>query len=1209
MLSQAQGVAATPYTPYTGELVAPVNYQENLGIGGVNNYANFALPSIQSGLTAAQAATAPVTQSQINQYESPFTQQVINATQAQFNNQNAQQSQQVNSNAIAQGAMGGNRVGVAQAELANQQQLAQAPVIANLQQQGYTTGLNTALTEQQAQLMGAYGQAGIGSSGQAALLSGAGQQIGAGQLQQTTQQALDTALYQQYLNQMAYPFQTTQYLAGIEGSIGPQMGGSGTASTTGPSPSLISQIAGLGTLGTGLFGSSGAIPYLGSLLSDKRVKENIKAIGKLNDGQTLYKFNYKGDPTVHVGLIAQEVEKEHPEAVHRDPHGIRLVDYDRATRDAEGVAKRQYGGGMMEGPMMAPSGVAGAGGGVTAAPSTPYAPSSSSYVPAAQLAPAYPFSWRLPNAPPAPNTNSQPINAQGVAQMGKAIFGTMNNPTNTATPSNGVAATPTGGYSPIGTAPAINNPTMFIGPQFSSDQAVYHQGGRVRNRDDGGGLDPDAGPPMSIAPTGVAAPPPNTASPPAMPLSFAPTASPSDGSDIANWQRDISGLEQDSRGYGSLGPVVQSGDRAYGKYQIMGNNVGPWTKEVLGQEMTPQDFLQNPQAQDAVFNAKFGQYVNKYGPEGAARAWIGGPGGVNNPNAMARDANGNPIGLSVGDYGHRFMTGAGPSPNATVPLGVAGGTDQSSGVAASPGFMQKLFPNVDFSANSKLWPALIAAGAGMMASRSPFPGVAIGEGAQAGLNEYQLERSTEASTQMKQQELNINSRKLQMEIDKMATDYNFRLRQEQLNQQKEQRESQKPVEYATGVDDWGNPTRSYAVKGPNGVWLDTQTNKPVSALNGGPSPPTAGASTIPPPTTAAPASPPPVATRPVPTAAGAVPPTTVPAPAPAPSSGGISPPPSTAVAPSAAPPSTAAPVAPPQITQTPATASRPSLPYNPSLLPRGVDPATVDPKTGLGKDGRDYAYLQSIPDRVRGTVQGLTNYNYNPQSLGFGRQRAAILDAATKFDPSYNADYYDVIKRTEEAFGTGKQGDSVRAFNTALLHEQTLAQYAKALGNGDLQMMNRLKNAFAQQFGVAAPTTFDGLKQIVGQEIVKSIVPGGGGVTERQELADHLSRAQSPQQFAQMIEAYQELGAAQLDGLKRQWLNGTYSKRGDFATQMQLNPIASRLLKQEEARVAATAGNLPSYASPADVQAAKTAGKIKSGDYFLIPGGRIGQVP
>ena len=99
--------------------------------------------------------------------------------------------------------------------------------------------------------------------------------------------------------------------------------------------------------------------------------------------------------------------------------------------------------------------------------------------------------------------------------------------------------------------------------------------------------------------------------------------------------------------YGILGPATSSGDRAYGAYQIMGNNIGPWTKEVLGAPMSPQEFLASPQAQDAVFSTKFGQYEAKYGPEGAARAWFAGPGNMNNPNAS--DGN-----TTVAQYAAKF---------------------------------------------------------------------------------------------------------------------------------------------------------------------------------------------------------------------------------------------------------------------------------------------------------------------------------------------------------------------------------------------------------------------------------------------------------------------------------------------------------------------------------------------------------------------------
>lgn len=115
-------------------------------------------------------------------------------------------------------------------------------------------------------------------------------------------------------------------------------------------------------------------------------------------------------------------------------------------------------------------------------------------------------------------------------------------------------------------------------------------------------------------------------------------------------QGSVAGIESGGR-YDLPGPVTRTGDRAYGKYQVMGENIPVWTKEVLGRSMTPQEFLANPDAQDAVFNAKFGQYAEKYGTTGASKAWFAGEGGMNNPGASDQ------LGTTVAGYANRFDKG------------------------------------------------------------------------------------------------------------------------------------------------------------------------------------------------------------------------------------------------------------------------------------------------------------------------------------------------------------------------------------------------------------------------------------------------------------------------------------------------------------------------------------------------------------------------
>jgi hypothetical protein len=77
-------------------------------------------------------------------------------------------------------------------------------------------------------------------------------------------------------------------------------------------------------------GSAGIMAF-----SDVRLKENIKAIGVMDNGLTLYSFEYKDEVKshplagegVHVGVMAQEVEQVFPYAVKTLDDGYKVVDY------------------------------------------------------------------------------------------------------------------------------------------------------------------------------------------------------------------------------------------------------------------------------------------------------------------------------------------------------------------------------------------------------------------------------------------------------------------------------------------------------------------------------------------------------------------------------------------------------------------------------------------------------------------------------------------------------------------------------------------------------------------------------------------------------------------------------------------------------------------------------------------------------------------
>jgi uncharacterized protein (TIGR02594 family) len=143
----------------------------------------------------------------------------------------------------------------------------------------------------------------------------------------------------------------------------------------------------------------------------------------------------------------------------------------------------------------------------------------------------------------------------------------------------------------------------------------------------------------------------------------------------------IANIESSGSGdYGALGPISPGGghDRAYGRYQMMGKNIPGWTQQVLGRSMTPDEFVKDPKAQDAVFDKIFGGYVQQHGERGAASMWF--TGRPDEPNVT--DVNGKLTGKS---YADRYVNGLGTQPAAAPgTANVAANTPAAGAGGATP---------------------------------------------------------------------------------------------------------------------------------------------------------------------------------------------------------------------------------------------------------------------------------------------------------------------------------------------------------------------------------------------------------------------------------------------------------------------------------------------------------------------------------------------
>lgn len=142
-----------------------------------------------------------------------------------------------------------------------------------------------------------------------------------------------------------------------------------------------------------------------------------------------------------------------------------------------------------------------------------------------------------------------------------------------------------------------------------------------------------------------------------------------------------------------------------------------------------------------------------------------------------------------------------------------------------------------------------------------------------------------------------------------------------------------------------------------------------------------------------------------------------------------------------------------------------------------------------------------------------------------------LADAVAQYNPDFDATAFSTRKKAAADFSTGIQGRQLLAFGSAVKHLETLGGLIDALKNKDVIQLNRLNNLWEKQTGQTAVTNFEAAKGIVAKEIMKSIVTGGGGVEERQELSRLMDAAKSPQQLRGVVDTYYELMKAQQENL------------------------------------------------------------------------------
>ena len=151
---------------------------------------------------------------------------------------------------------------------------------------------------------------------------------------------------------------------------------------------------------------------------------------------------------------------------------------------------------------------------------------------------------------------------------------------------------------------------------------------------------------------------------------------------------------------------------------------------------------------------------------------------------------------------------------------------------------------------------------------------------------------------------------------------------------------------------------------------------------------------------------------------------------------------------------------------------------------------------------------------------------------------------AKELDPTWSASdsiaRRDALKKwTNPDSNVSKQ---VRSHITAANSIADVKEAYMALQNGNTPLFNEIRNSFREKTGSDLPINAKTGAMLLGPEIIKSIIPGGGGVTERLEAQHLMGVNLSPAQANAVFKTLEDFQGNSLKALETDWTRAKLPK-------------------------------------------------------------------
>jgi len=304
-----------PYQGYQGQRIAQLDPYE---IQAGNIYQNQIVPqsgqlaAIGQDIATAGAQTYDTATAQA--YANPYEDRVVSGALTDLREAYGQTQKSMDASAVGAGAFGGSRQGIQNVLGAERFIESAGDTSARLRQAGFESGANRFAQDRATQMSGLGAKLGAAQNQIGALQQASAGLAGFGTQARGIAQAGLAEGYRDFIEEREFGGnQVKQMIGALSGAPIRSYGEERTGYTTTP------------VAGASPFGQVAGAAMSAYAMSDIRLKEKIKLVGKSPKGIKIYNFRYKGDDKTYQGVMAHQV----PQASIANEFGYLMVDYNK----------------------------------------------------------------------------------------------------------------------------------------------------------------------------------------------------------------------------------------------------------------------------------------------------------------------------------------------------------------------------------------------------------------------------------------------------------------------------------------------------------------------------------------------------------------------------------------------------------------------------------------------------------------------------------------------------------------------------------------------------------------------------------------------------------------------------------------------------------------------------------------------------------------